>query len=78
MALGDYDQAIHFLDRLLIIEPNNENHYLMKLQCLIAQKNRAGIDSLISLIRTNHLFLTEEARQAISFWDRQDRLVGTS
>ena len=78
MALGDYDQAIRFLDRLLIMEPDNEDYYYMKLQCLIARKDRSGIDSLISLIKTNQVFLSDGARQAVTFWDRRKNVVSGS
>ena len=76
MALGEYDKAGHCLDRLIIMEPENEDHYLMKLRCLTAMKDRKAIDDLLTMIRTNHVFLSDESRKTVSFWDSQGILAG--
>ena len=68
MAVRDYGKARHLLDRLIIKEPENEENYLLMLRCLSAMKDREGIDEVLATISATHVFLTEEGKEAISFW----------
>jgi tetratricopeptide (TPR) repeat protein len=68
MALEDYLAALEFGERLVRIEPEEERGYLLKIRCLSALKNRKEIDAVIQTIEDNHVFLSEEGRKALSFW----------
>jgi uncharacterized protein HemY len=68
MALGDYHSALELVDRLVRIEPEKETGYLLKIRCLSALKNRKGIDKVIQMIEDNHVFLSEQGRNTLAFW----------
>jgi uncharacterized protein HemY len=68
MALEDYLAALEFGERLVRIEPEEERGYLLKIRCLSALKNRKEIDAVTQTIEDNHVFLSEEGRKALSFW----------
>ena len=73
MTLGNYESADRLLDRLIMLEPENEDNYLLKLQCLGAMKDRAGIDDVLAMISLNHVFLSEEGSRDVRFWNTKDK-----
>lgn len=68
MALGDYDTALSLGDRLVNTEPEKESGYLLKIRCLSALKNRKEIDEVLQMIEDNHVFLSEQGRKTLAFW----------
>lgn len=68
ISLRDYEHACKIIDRLIVMEPEKEESYLMKLRCFGALKNRKGIDGVLQMLESNHVFLSEKGKEAVAFW----------
>lgn len=68
MKLGDYEKAESLTDRLILLGPEREEGYLLKLGCCGALRKREETDRVLQMIIDNHVFLSENGRKNVTFW----------
>jgi len=68
MALKDYRRAGSLADQAIMLNPDHEEAYLMKIKCCSALKDRKKMDAVLKTIMEQRVFLSEEGRQTIAFW----------
>lgn len=68
MELKDYEKAGTLTDRLILLGPEREEGYLLKVGCCGALRDRKELDKVLQMIAGNHVFLSEKGRKMIAFW----------
>ncbi len=77
LALGDNDQSVEMVNRMITTAPEREEGYLLKIRCFSAGKDRKGIDSVLESLRARRVFLSEKGRETVRFWQMDETLSET-
>lgn len=75
LTMREYEWAGVLTDQLIALEPEDQTGYLLKIHCCSALKDRDGIDKTIRKLVNNHVFLSEEGKKRIAFWQPAGDLV---
>ncbi len=72
MALGRKQEVLEIIRILLERWPEDEDGYLLRIAYDARERNRAGIDQTLGLIRRNRVFLTSNGRNVVRYWAGED------
>ena len=75
LSMREYNVAAVLADQLIALEPEDQTGYLLKIYCCSALKDRNGIDKAIRKLLTNHVFLSEEGKKSIAFWQPESEIL---
>ncbi|MDO4276421.1 MAG: hypothetical protein Q4D16_22365 [Eubacteriales bacterium] len=68
LFLKEYETAYEEIQAVISKWPEEEKGYLFMIQYYSAVKDRAGIERVLSLLKSNKIHLSPEGRSVVQFW----------
>lgn len=72
MELEKYTEALNLIDTAISRWPSNEAPWLAKLKVLECLNDGGGIREIISQIKKRKVYLSQQGKNVIAFWDRSE------
>ena len=71
-ARGEVGDMERTAEHAVVVWPQREDGYLMRLHTAVAREDRAGIDRALETLRRGDVRVTARGRRDISYWRRDD------